>query len=46
MSFSVVVAQGPSYPVASMILAPPPGTELEFPALEGGFLTPGSFNHR
>ena len=46
MNVSLAVAQGLSYPVAHMILVPPPRTELEFSALEGGLLTTGPLNHR
>ena len=46
MNVSLAVAQGLSYPVAHVILVPPPRTELEFSALEGGLLTTGPLNHR
>ena len=36
---SAILASGLSYPLACGILVPPSGIELEFPALEGGFLT-------
>ena len=36
---SAIPASGLSYPLACGISAPPSGTELEFPALEGGLLT-------
>ena len=38
------MGQGLSYPVAHVILVPPPRTELKFSALEGGLLTTGPLN--
>ena len=38
---SVVAAHALSCPAACGILVPRPGIEPAFPALEGGFLTPG-----
>ena len=38
---SVVVAHGPSCPVACRILVPQPGIQLKSPALEVRFLTTG-----
>ena len=38
---SVVAAHGLNYPIVCGILVSHPGIEPTFPALEGGFLTPG-----